>query len=92
MSYARKLTSQCSPLYYQVRPKSAVSCLYVSGMRHFVLILLALCLAIPAQAEETFIRIFKAESELELWSRGDGETEYARSRAWSYGKLFDGAR
>ena len=37
---------------------------------------------------ETFIRIFKAESELELWTRGEGEYEYTLTKtypicAWS---------
>jgi len=57
-------------------------------MRHLTLILVTLLLIFPAHAEDTFIRIFKAEAELELWSRAEGETQYSLAKtypicAWS---------
>ena len=54
-------------------------------VRISLLLLLYLCtilLPAPAQADETFIRIFKAEAELELWSRSEGEAAYKLTKIY----------
>lgn len=60
----------------------AISVDSVYPMRHLALILITLLLTLPVQAEETFIRIFKAESELELWSRAPGEATYTLTKTY----------
>jgi len=53
------------------------------SVRSVCLLCLWFCFGlVPAQADETFIRIFKAEAELELWTRAEGDAAYSLAKTY----------